>query len=90
LHVVTLPLDAVLLRTAMSGPETHLGWDNVGIGLAFVVFDAVLSGVYGLGVGKGLVTAAIRCIVQLALMGLVLQKIFDVNNPWGVVGISRE
>lgn len=34
---------------------------------------------------SGLVTAAIRCIVQLASMGLVLQKIFDVNdlNPWG-------
>jgi ABC-type iron transport system FetAB permease component len=75
----------------MDGPadsKTHLTWGNVGIGFAFVAFDALISQTFGLGVGLPLVTAAVRCIVQLALMALVLQKIFEAENPWGVAGLA--
>ncbi|KLO17111.1 UPF0014-domain-containing protein [Schizopora paradoxa] len=71
-----------------SGERTHLTWSNVGIGLTFVVFDALVSRFFGLGVGMPLVTAAIRCIIQLSIMALVLQKIFEAGNPWGVAGIA--
>ncbi|KAI5119652.1 hypothetical protein M0805_009013 [Coniferiporia weirii] len=71
-----------------SGSRTHLTWANVGLGFTFVVFDAAISRGFGLGVGMPLVTAAVRCIVQLALMALVLQKIFDADNPWGVAGLA--
>lgn len=75
----------------MDGPadsKTHLTWANVGLGFAFVAFDAIISRIFGLGVGVPLVTAAVRCIIQLALMALVLQKIFDADNPWGVAGLA--
>ena len=67
-----------------------LTWTNVLIGLLFIVFDALLSLVLGLGVGGSLMVAALRCIVQLSIMGLVLDKVFASQNPWGVAGIARE
>ncbi len=75
---------------APSGERTHLTWSNVGIGMTFVVFDALVSRVFGLGVGMPLVTAAVRCIIQLSIMALVLQKIFEAGNPWGIAGIARK
>ena len=75
----------------MDGPppsKTHLTWTNVALGVSFVLFDAIVSRGFGLDVGVPLMTAAIRCIVQLAIMALVLQKIFEADNPWGVAGIA--
>ncbi|KAG8736487.1 hypothetical protein FRC12_017578 [Ceratobasidium sp. 428] len=71
-----------------AGQNTHLTWVNVGIGFAFVVVDAVVSYGLGLGVGTSLVSAAIRCVVQLSIMGLVLQSVFETTTPWAVAGIS--
>ncbi|QRV89625.1 hypothetical protein RhiJN_17643 [Ceratobasidium sp. AG-Ba] len=71
-----------------AGQNTHLTWANVGIGFAFVAVDAVVSYSLGLGVGSSLVSAAIRCIVQLSIMGLVLQSVFEASSPWAVAGIS--
>lgn len=68
--------------------KTHLTWANVGLGFSFVLFDAVVSRVFGLGVGLPLLTAAVRCVVQLAIMALVLQKIFEAENPWGVSALA--
>lgn len=68
--------------------KTHLTWANVGLGFAFIVFDAVVSQFFGLGVGVPLVTAAVRCIVQLSVVAIVLQKVFEANNVWGVAGIA--
>ena len=65
--------------------STTLTWDNVALAFSFVIFDAVASTVFGLGVGASLVTAAIRCIIQLALVGVVLEKVFEADNLW-VVG----
>lgn len=68
--------------------QTHLTWTNVGLGFLFIVFDAIVSTSLGLGVGRSLVTAALRCMVQLSLMALVLQKIFEAKNPFGVAGLA--
>ena len=74
-----------------SGKTTEdLTWSNVGLAFSFIVFDAVVSKSFGLGVGTSLVTAAVRCVVQLSLVALVLQKVFETNDPWGVAGIARE
>ncbi|EIW84462.1 hypothetical protein CONPUDRAFT_80795 [Coniophora puteana RWD-64-598 SS2] len=61
---------------------------NVAIAGAFVAFTVVVSTVLKLGVGGTLLTAAIRCIIQLSVMGFFLQKIFETNNPWAVAGIA--
>ncbi|KAH7341914.1 hypothetical protein B0J17DRAFT_648566 [Rhizoctonia solani] len=71
-----------------AGQNTHLNWVNVGIGFCFVAADAVVSYGLGLGVGTSLVSAAIRCIVQLSIMALVLQSVFEASSPWAVAGIA--
>ncbi|OSX57662.1 hypothetical protein POSPLADRAFT_1155665 [Postia placenta MAD-698-R-SB12] len=70
------------------GPTANLSWGNVSLAFSFIVFDAIVSVSFGLGVGNGLVTAAVRCIIQLSVVALILQKIFETNNPIGVAGIA--
>lgn len=65
-----------------------LSWSNVGLGLSFIAFDAVLSGILGLGVRSALVSAALRCVVQLSIMALLLQKVFETSNPWAVAALA--
>ncbi|KAL0953125.1 hypothetical protein HGRIS_004394 [Hohenbuehelia grisea] len=68
--------------------EQHLTWANVSLAFSFIVFDALISVSFGLGVSSALLTAAIRCVVQLSLVALLLQKVFDSGNLWAVIGIS--
>ncbi|KZT01548.1 UPF0014-domain-containing protein [Laetiporus sulphureus 93-53] len=70
------------------GPTTPLTWPNVGLAFSFILFDAVVSVTFGLGVGSSLVTAAVRCVLQLSLLALILDKVFSTNNPWAVAGIA--
>jgi ABC-type iron transport system FetAB permease component len=70
--------------------STHLDWTNVGLGFSFVLLNGLLSTTLQLGVGRSLITAAVRCVVQLALVALVLQKVFDMNNPWAAASIACE
>jgi putative ABC transport system permease protein len=48
---------------------------------AFVLINAALSVLFGLGVHRGLLFAAIRMVVQLSLVGLVLTTLFSVVSP---------
>ncbi|KAI5453888.1 hypothetical protein NCC49_004884 [Naganishia albida] len=61
---------------------------NVALALLFVVFDSILSVTLGLGIASSLLVAATRCILQLSVMGLVLQKVFETGNIFGVFGIA--
>lgn len=65
-----------------------LSWTNVGIGFLFVLFDALLSTALGLGIGRGLLVAAARCIIQLTIMSKVLGTVFESNNIFAVMGIA--
>ncbi|OJT07360.1 UPF0014 membrane protein [Trametes pubescens] len=69
-------------------PSTHLNWGNVGLAFSFILLDGLLSTTFGLGVGSSLITAAVRCIVQLSVVALILQKVFETNNPWAVAGMA--
>lgn len=69
-------------------PTIHLTWANVGVAIAFLLVDASLSAYFRLGLSKSLLVAATRCILQLYLMSLVLDKIFAANSPWGVAGLA--
>lgn len=74
-----------------SGPGTptkNLSWDNVGLAFSFIVLDAIVSRTFSLGVGTSLVTAAVRCVTQLSLVALVLQKVFETNDPLAVARIA--
>ncbi|EJF64890.1 hypothetical protein DICSQDRAFT_80679 [Dichomitus squalens LYAD-421 SS1] len=72
------------------GPEqtTHLNWGNVGLAFSFVLLNGVLSTAFGLGVGSGLLTAAIRCVVQLSVVALILQKVFETQNSAVVAAMA--
>ncbi|KAJ3518653.1 hypothetical protein NM688_g9407 [Phlebia brevispora] len=69
-------------------PTADLTYGNVALAFSFIVFNAVVSRTFSLGVGTSLVTAAVRCVVQLTLVALILQKVFETNNPWAVAGIA--
>jgi putative ABC transport system permease protein len=47
----------------------------------FVLINAALSVIFRLRVHRGLLIAAIRMTVQLALMGVVLTTLFSVVSP---------
>ncbi|WVQ83831.1 hypothetical protein IAT38_005975 [Cryptococcus sp. DSM 104549] len=72
---------------ALADPN-NLTWTNVFIGLLFVIFDSILSITLGLGIAGSLLVAAARCIIQLSIMALILDKVFASNNIWGVFGIA--
>jgi uncharacterized protein (TIGR00245 family) len=69
------------------GSDSNLTYANVGLAFSFILFDAFVSFFFGLGVGSSLVTAAIRCVLQLAVVATLLEKVFEANNPWAVAGI---
>ncbi|KIJ51494.1 hypothetical protein M422DRAFT_203724 [Sphaerobolus stellatus SS14] len=72
----------------ISGTKIHLSWGSVAVAFAFIILDAVLSVVFRLKIGSSLIIAATRCVVQLGLVALLLQSIFDTNNPFAVGGIA--
>jgi ABC-type iron transport system FetAB permease component len=72
------------------GPTAELGWSNVGLGLSFIIFNVAVSTFLGLGVGHSLLVAAIRCVIQLAVVAILLQKVFETENPFAVAGITSK
>ncbi|KAK0214251.1 hypothetical protein EDD85DRAFT_924255 [Armillaria nabsnona] len=66
----------------------NLTWYNVGLAFSFIVLNAVISKIFHLGIGVSLVTAAVRCMVQLALVATLLQSVFETDNPWAVAAIA--
>ncbi|KAF9037630.1 hypothetical protein BJ165DRAFT_1353334 [Panaeolus papilionaceus] len=72
----------------MTADTQELSWINVGIGMAFILFDIGVSTVFRLGIGLSLLIAAIRCIGQLAMVATLLQQVFENKNPWTVSLIS--
>lgn len=70
------------------GSETHLTWSSIAFASSFIASSVVVSFVFGLRLGTSLVMAAARCVVQLALLALVLKTVYEANNPWLVAGIA--
>lgn len=79
---------SVRMDDPTSGSNTHLTWASISLAFTFIALDAFLSLVFGLNIGTSLVTAAVRCVLQLALMALVLKSVFQANNPWVVAGLA--
>ncbi len=71
----------------MSGP-LQIGLWQLAVAAALLLVNVVLSVVLRLGLGRDLVVAAVRMVVQLALVGLVLDWVFSTRNPWIIVGIA--
>jgi len=78
----------IMLADHESGKAPELSITNVALALAFISVDAVLSIIFNLGIASSLLVAAARCVLQLSVMGLVLDKVFAADNIWGVFGIA--
>ncbi|HEY8048052.1 MAG TPA: iron export ABC transporter permease subunit FetB [Ramlibacter sp.] len=62
--------------------EPSLSYLTLGIAALLVVANAGLSLWLGLNIGRSLLVAAARMVVQLLLVGLVLKTVFDLGSPW--------
>ena len=71
-----------------SGSKTHLTWSSIALAFSFIASNVIVSLVLGLQIGGSLVVAAGRCVIQLALLALVLRSVYESNNPWVVAGIA--
>lgn len=63
---------------------TYLPLDYTDLALAAILLlvNAGLSIALNLGLGRQMVIAALRMVVQLLLIGLVLEALFAVKSPW--------
>lgn len=71
-------------------PSSQLTWTNVGFAFCFIILDAVVSRAFQLRLEASIISAAIRCIAQLALVALILRKVFEAYDPWAVAAIAGE
>jgi putative ABC transport system permease protein len=64
-----------------------LGPGQLALAAALIVVNALASHALSLGLGRRLLVAAARAVVQLLLLGLVLQWVFSVESPWAVLAM---
>jgi putative ABC transport system permease protein len=64
-----------------------LGYDQVALAALLVLTNGAISVAFDLGLGRRLLVAALRTIVQLLLVGLVLQLIFDLEHPLPILAL---
>ncbi|KAJ8652788.1 hypothetical protein O0I10_011594 [Lichtheimia ornata] len=63
------------------GKQPELGWQNVAIASTFILINGIMSLLLGLKLEKSLIIAAIRCLVQLTIMGFILEDVFKARHP---------
>ncbi|KAL1917020.1 uncharacterized protein VTP21DRAFT_5218 [Calcarisporiella thermophila] len=59
----------------------NLTWWNVGFASLFILVNVAVSLYFQLHLEKMLLVAAIRCVLQLTMMGLILENVFSTENP---------
>jgi putative ABC transport system permease protein len=60
---------------------------RIGLALGLMVIAIALSAWQKLGLEKSLAIATGRTVLQLLVVGYILEIIFALNNPWAVLGI---
>ncbi|EIE82040.1 hypothetical protein RO3G_06745 [Rhizopus delemar RA 99-880] len=58
-----------------------LTWVNVAIASSFILVNGAISVVLGLKLEKTLIIAALRCLIQLTIMGFILEDVFKTKRP---------
>ena len=72
----------------MSKEIPSLSEFNVLIASSFVFINALISMYFGLGIEFKIIVSAVRCVIQLMIMGQLLQPIFDNQNPYLITLMS--
>ena len=65
-----------------------VGWTDLILAAALLVVNLTLSWVLRLGMGRRLLVASVRMVVQLTLLGLVLEWVFESANGVVVLGMG--
>ena len=60
---------------------------QLALAAALVLVNALASWLLSLGLGRRLLVAAARTVVQLLLLGLVLEWVFAIGSPWAVLAV---
>lgn len=72
----------------LSTDDPRLSWLNVALAFSFILANIFISHIFGLDVGTSLLIAAVRCVVQLGIVAVLLQSVFETEDPWAVAGIA--
>ena len=64
-----------------------IGYLDLAIAAVLVLLNATLSLLLNLGIGRDLLVAAVRVVVQLLLVGLVLKTVFELASPLAVAAV---
>jgi putative ABC transport system permease protein len=72
----------------VTGP-IPLSWLDLAGASALVILNGLVSTWLGLGLGRRLLVASVRTVVQLSLLGLILRPVFELGQPWlvGCIGL---
>lgn len=63
-------------------------WLNVAYAGGVLLLDVAICIHFKLGVARDLLVAAARCVIQLSLLGLVLDSVFSSQSPAAVVAVT--
>lgn len=66
----------------MADPNVQLTWADLGFASLLLLLHAGLSIRFQLKLAKPLAIAAVRMVVQLSLLAVVLQALFDTDSAW--------
>ncbi|KAI9246611.1 UPF0014 family [Sporodiniella umbellata] len=70
-----------ILDTPKHTGTPELTWVNVAIASSFILVNGGISVLLGLKLEKSLIIAAVRCLVQLTIMGYILEDVFKTKHP---------
>jgi putative ABC transport system permease protein len=71
----------------MKPPYLELSFWQVGLAALLILVNGGISALLGLGLGRRLLLAALCCVVQLLLIGLVLDWVFQLNRWYLVLAV---
>ncbi|KAI9296214.1 UPF0014-domain-containing protein [Neoconidiobolus thromboides FSU 785] len=74
--------------TPPSSEDEVLTWYNVLYSIGFILFPIILSFILNLGLSLELIIAGLRCILQLTLMGTVLDQVLGTTSPIIVIMLA--
>jgi ABC-type iron transport system FetAB permease component len=63
-------------------------WLNVAYAGGVLLLDVAVCIYFKLGVAQDLLVAAARCVIQLSLLGLVLDSVFSSQSPAAVIAVT--
>ncbi len=71
----------------MKAEYLQLSYLQMGLAAALILANGLISLLLGLKLGRSIIWASIRTIVQLLLVGLVLRQVFQVRNVYLVLAL---